>query len=305
MRMLVRSLALIGLLAASACGDGGDQGSGSTSVAPPTAAPSTASTTATTTIPSTEPATSPPTSGPSGLVDAKVYLVQDGRLVIAHRQVDGQSVLRGALTALLEGPTAAERGAGLATAVPTGTRLLDFSAADGVAAVDLSGDYGTGGGSLSMQARVAQVVFTATQLAAVDRVELRMDGTPLEVLGGEGLVLSEPQTRAMVDRSVSGSVLIDTPAPGATVHSPFTVTGEGDVYEAQFPIEVWSGDQMIGGVAPVQAGAWGTWAPFEATVTLDAPPGPIQLVAYDEGGCGTDPECPPIIKTVVPLVLAA
>jgi len=34
-----------------------------------------------------------------------------------------------------------------------------------------------------------------------------------------------------------------------------------------------------------------------------SPPGPIELVTYDEGGCGDDPECPPIIKTVVPLTL--
>ena len=28
-----------------------------------------------------------------------------------------------------------------------------------------------------------------------------------------------------------------------------------------------------------------------------------ELVAYDPGGCGTDPECPPIVKTRVPLTL--
>jgi hypothetical protein len=232
-----------------------------------------------------------------------VYLLHEGRLVIAHRQVAGPAVLQGALTALLNGPTAAERAAGLDSAVPAATQLLDAALADGQATVDVTGSYGAGGGSLSMQARVAQVVFTATQFPNVDRVSFRMDGAPVGFLGGEGLDLTAPQTRATTDRSVTGAVLIDTPAPGAVVHSPFTVTGEGDVYEAQFPIEVWSGGRQVGGVAPVSAGAWGSWAPFEVTITVDAPPGPIELVAYDEGGCGTDPECPPIVKTVVPLML--
>jgi hypothetical protein len=234
----------------------------------------------------------------------KVYLLREGRLVIAHRQVRGPAVLKAALTALLEGPAAAEQGSGVDSAVPAGTRLLDVAVAnDGQTTVDLSVEYGTGGGTLSMEARVAQVVFTATQFPNVTQVLFRMDGSTIEFLGGEGLILTEPQTRATTDRSVTGTVLIDTPDPGAVVHSPFTITGEGDVYEAQFPIEVWAGGRQVGGVAPVTAGAWGTWAAFEATVTVDAPPGPIELVAYDEGGCGTDPECPPVIKTTVPLTL--
>lgn len=241
---------------------------------------------------------------PSQPVDVKTYLLRDGRLAIAHREIAGPAVLRGALTALFEGATATEGSAGLGSAVPSGTRLLGVSLADGLATVDLSGDFATGGGSLSMMARVAQVVFTATQFPNVDRVAFRMNGAPIEFLGGEGLVLTEPQARWMVDRSISGSVLVDSPLPGATVRSPFTVTGEGDVYEAEFPIEVWAGGRQIALVAPVRAGAWGVWAPFTATIAVDAPPGPIQLVAYDEGGCGTDPECPPIIKTIVPLTLA-
>ena len=239
------------------------------------------------------------------LVDVKVYFLRDERLVITHRQVPGPAVLRGALNELLAGPTAAERTAGLTSTVPTGTTLLDVNLdvnlVGGLATVDLSSDFGTGGGSLPMMARVAQVVFTVTQFDNTDRVQFWMGGEPIESLGGEGLSLSEPQTRAMIDRTISGSVIIDTPAYSATVSNQFTVTGEGDVYEAQFPIEVWANGEQIGGIAPVTAGAWGTWGDFEVTINLDAPAGPIELITYDEGGCGTDPECPPIIKTIIPL----
>ncbi len=223
---------------------------------------------------------------------------------IVHRAVPGPAVLRGAIDALFSGPTSEEKTAGLTTAVPTGTQLLDVGVVGGLATIDVSTDFASGDGNLSMQARLAQVVFTATQFPNVDRVDLTMAGERLETLGGEGLTLTEPQKRLNMSRNITGSVIFDAPRSGATVRSPFEVSGEGDVYEAQFPLEVWAGDTMIASIAPVSAGAWGTWGEFTVTVTVDAPPGPIQLIGYDPGGCGTDPECPAIIKTVVPLILA-
>ena len=297
------------LVAVSSCGSGDDAATTS-----PASTPSTSQSVTTTESPattSTSTSIAPPpttatttTSVAPTLTDVKIYLLRDERLAIVHRLVPGPAVLRGALTELLAGPTDAERADGLGSEVPLGTDLLDVDLTDGLATVDLSSDFGSGGGTLSMTARVAQVVFTVTQFDNADRALFWMDGQPIEFLGGEGLVLDEPQARMDVDRALSGSVIIDTPAYGATVSSPFTVTGEGDVYEAQFPIEVWANGEQIGGIAPVTAGAWGTWASFEVTITLDAPAGPIELVAYDPGGCGTDPECPPIIKTVVPLTFA-
>ena len=294
------------LVAVSSCGSGNDSATTS-----PASTPSTSQSVTTTESPATTSTSTsiapPPTTATTTtsvvptLTDVKIYLLRDERLAIVHRLVPGPAVLRGALTELLAGPTDAERADGLGSELPLGTELLDVDLTDGLATVDLSSDFGSGGGTLSMTARVAQVVFTVTQFDNADRALFWMDGQPIEFLGGEGLVLDEPQARMDVDRALSGSVIIDTPAYGATVSSPFTVTGEGDVYEAQFPIEVWANGEQIGGIAPVTAGAWGTWASFEVTITLDAPAGPIELVAYDPGGCGTDPECPPIIKTVVPL----
>lgn len=269
--------------------------------------------TGTSTTPADVPTTpAPMTTVPDSVVDVAVYFLRGERLVLSHRQVAGPGVLRGALDALFAGPDADESAAGMTSAVPADTVLrgvdLDAGAGDtaagGVATVDVNTAFGGGGGSLSMFARVAQVVFTATQFPDVDRVVLLMDGAPIEALGGEGLILTEPQTRAMVDRGISGSVIIDTPRPGDTVTSPIRVIGEGDVFEAQFPIEIWRAGVMIGGLAPVTAGAMGTWARFDVEIPVTATPGPIELVAYDAGGCGTDPECPTPIRTVIELDFA-
>ncbi len=297
---LLRIGVVIGLVTTVfACGSDDQSSDTTTSSTTPSAPANTTTTLAPTT---TAPAVATTPASQPNLVDVKVYFLRDERLVIAHRQVPGPAILREAVMELLAGPTQAELAAGLTSTVSTDTTLLDVNLVDGLATVDLSSDFGTGGGSQSMIARVAQVVFTITQFDNTERVQFWMESEPIGSLGGEGLTLDKPQTRAMIDRTISGSVIIDVPASGATVSSPFTVTGEGDVYEAQFPIEVWANGEQIGGIAPVTAGAWGTWAEFEVTITLDAPAGPIELIAYDPGGCGTDPECPTIIKTIVPLI---
>ena len=256
----------------------------------------------------TGPIASPPstdiaTTAPYRTVDAKVYLVRDGRLTIAHRQVEAPAVLRHSLAALFAGATPAETAAGLSSEIPAGTVLQDVAVGDGVATIDVSGRFDDGGGSLSMQARLTELVFTATQFPEVTAVTLQLDGTAITTLGGEGLDVSGPLGRAQMPRDITGSVLVDTPVPGQTVGPTFTVTGEADVFEAEFPIEVWSGDTMIGGVTGVRGGAWGSWATFETTITVSAPAGPIRLVAYDPGGCGTEPECPVPIRTEVELHL--
>ncbi len=329
MRITRVGLVLGLIIAASACGGDDDASTTTAPVTTPplaepastvattspttTAAPTT--TTATTNSPTTTDApatTMPPTTvapattslPPTKKVDAKVYLLRGERLAITHRDVIGPAVLRAALSELIAGPTASERGDGLHTEIPTGTQLLDVNLDDGLATVDLSREFEAGGGTLSMTARVAEIVFTATQFDNVDRVRFWLEGEPIDSLGGEGLMMTDPWSRSQVDRAVSGSVLIDTPAYGATVGNPITVTGEGDVFEAQFPIEIWRGGELVGGAAPVTAGAWGEWAEFEVVLTLDTGAGPIELIAYDPGGCGDAPECPEIIRTIVPLMFA-
>ena len=91
-------------------------------------------------------------------------------------------------------PRRPRRAAGLTSAVPRGTRLLGLSIDGTTARVDLSAQFAAGGGSLSMQARVAQVVYTLTRFPTINAVDFMLDGALVETLGGEGLILDAGQT---------------------------------------------------------------------------------------------------------------
>ena len=135
-----------------ACGS-----SGSGTAATTTAAPVTIPTTATTAPPAV------PSTTRTGQAEVRVYFARDEKVATAGRTVEPPAVARGAMEALLAGPDALESGIGMTTAIPAGTTLRGVTIADGTARVDLSSQFASGGGSLSMQLRVAQVVFTLTQ----------------------------------------------------------------------------------------------------------------------------------------------
>ena len=98
-----------------------------------------------------------------------------------------------AVKALLAGPTAAESRAGFTTAVPRGTRFLGLAIdASGIAKVDLSRDFESGGGSLSLTLRLAQVACTVTQFPTVKGVRFALNGELVSVFSGNGIVLDRP-----------------------------------------------------------------------------------------------------------------
>jgi hypothetical protein len=163
-----------------------------------------------------------------------------------------------AMKALLAGPTAAENAAGLGTSIPAGTRLLGLSIKSGTAAVDLSGEFGGGGGSLSMTSRVAEVVYTLTRFPTVRAVQFFMEGEPLDALGGEGIMLAEPQKRADW-REFEPNIFVETPGAGAVITSPFLLSGTAMVFEGSFQARLVdsSGRRIVNVIMQASRGAPG------------------------------------------------
>jgi hypothetical protein len=211
-------------------------------------------------------APSPTATGSTNLV---IYLLLGQRLVPVQRQVPATLGVAGAaMTALLAGPTPLE-GSGpsaLSTLIPTGTQLLDIAVSNGVAVVDLTGQFESGGGSTSMFGRLAQVVYTLTQFPTVTGVTFRLDGQPVTTFSGEGIVLSGPSVRADY-RDFLPAIFVDSPAWGGTLPNPARVTGTANVFEAQFAAEIVASDGTMLAQRTVSASCGtGCWGTFDATI---------------------------------------
>lgn len=219
-------LVIAAVLVLGACSSGGG-GPTPSSTATPSGTPS---------LTSSPQASATRTSTPT-TTDVSVYFLRGEQLQPVRRAVTGAGVGAAAVRALLDGPSAAERRGGLTSTVPTGTALLGLDIAGGTATVDLTGRFESGGGSLSMTARVAQVVFTLTRFPNVDRVVFELDGTRVTALGGEGVDLSTPRTRADSEE-LSPAVLIESPLWEDSTGIPLRVIGTANVFEAVFFLEV-------------------------------------------------------------------
>ena len=108
------------------------------------------------------------------------------------------TILTAAFEQLLE-EDVTEDGSLAFSAIPADTDLLALSVAEDGVHVDLSDAFEMGGGSASMIGRLTQVMYTATSLDTEQPVWLSVEGEPLELLGGEGLEISQPMTRADID----------------------------------------------------------------------------------------------------------
>lgn len=244
MRTSIRLVAVLALVLA-ACGGGtvdttsttGDTTTTTTGPTTTTTEPATTTTTGATTT----------TTAPVATVSVPVFFMADGGdsperpgpfLVSVYRAVvdDGGPAAQ-AVRALVEGPTDAEREAGISSAVPEDTELLGITIEDGRAVVDLSGDFEQGGGSLSMFARLAQLTATLTSFDTVDGVELRLDGEPVDVFSGEGILLDDPMTLLGFQDLLPG-ILVVSPAWGAPITDPVVVEGVAAAFEGVFQLEI-------------------------------------------------------------------
>lgn len=230
-----------------------------------------------------EPTSPSPAATAAPATTVRVYFMRGEKLGVAERQVpQTKAVANAALTALCGGLTTEETDAGLTSAVPVGTELLGVSIRDGVATVDLSGEYASGGGSLSMMARVAQVVYTLTQFPTVTSVDFRMDGAPLTELGGEGLVLEPGQTRADW-RDFEPALFVERPGVGAVLTSPFVLQGTAMVFEGAFLARLEDGSGRRLAFVPVQASAGGPErGDFRERIAYSTADDDGMLIVYDE-----------------------
>lgn len=259
------------VLGIAACGGSevGDAGTVSTTAGAETTVtlPPEETTTTTSAEPSpAEPPTTVTTAPADGTIKVNVYYSRDEKMS-AHARVlpRTEGVGAAAVKALLQGPTAQEREAGVFSAIPEGTTFLGLDIENGIATVDLSREYASGGGSLSMAMRLAEVVFTLTQFPTVQGVSFKLDGEPVEVFGGEGIILDHPVDRSDYE-DLSPAILVESPTLGETITSPVRVRGTANVFEATFQLNItdWDGRIVYDSHVTATSGT-GTRGTFDVT----------------------------------------
>ncbi|MBY0449564.1 MAG: GerMN domain-containing protein [Cyanobacteria bacterium] len=94
---------------------------------------------------------------------------------------------------LFSGPTDAEKERGLYSEIPTGVTLLGVKHShDDSVRINVSEQFLSGGGSNSMQQRLAELTQTVRAIEKEHPVFLDINGKELHELGGEGLSVTEP-----------------------------------------------------------------------------------------------------------------
>ena len=136
---------------------------------------------------------------------AKVFFVQGRHFVVKTRRVSADWPLAfEAVKALLAGPTAAERAAGVTTTLPRGLKLSSVKVSGGTVILDLGSTRSTAAVDVAARpVRAAQLVYTVMALPAAKRVDIRVNGvsrasftaSPTRISGSlDRYGLSEPLT---------------------------------------------------------------------------------------------------------------
>ncbi|HEX2267505.1 MAG TPA: Gmad2 immunoglobulin-like domain-containing protein [Actinomycetota bacterium] len=176
--------------------------------------------------PSPQPTASP---SPTRQITLELWFSKGGKLFLTKRTATFQpAVARLALTALLRGPTTAERRAGVGSAIPRNTTLRGINVANGVATVDLSREISGTSGEEELRLAVAQIVYTVTQFGTVKAARFEFAGRSIG---------PRPQTRR-IHAPLLPAIVVDSPAIGASVSSPVTVQGTANVFEATVSLRI-------------------------------------------------------------------
>jgi hypothetical protein len=215
-----------------------------------------------------------PDGSPTGTTTIRVYFFlgsfthDAGLAPVLYEIPTTQAVATAAMEFLLDGPSDMETNTRPAfyTTIPEGTRLLGLTIENGIATVNLSREFESGGGSASVLGRLAQVVYTLTQFPTVQKVSFELDGQPVTVFSGEGVVLDHPVGRADYYDQLP-AIWVDRPAWGAALGNPARVAGLANVFEATFRVAILDGagkklaDETV--MASCGTGCWGT---FDVTI---------------------------------------
>jgi spore germination protein GerM len=136
----------------------------------------------------TTTATTP--SNPEPTMEATVFLVRAEHVAPVVRRTT-RADLQTVLGLLITGPTEAELGAGMRTAISPQTQLHSVAVNGTTAVIDVTSAFVEVAGQEQILA-LAQVVLTATTVPGITEVRFALEGQPVDVPRADGTLSSGP-----------------------------------------------------------------------------------------------------------------
>jgi hypothetical protein len=149
--------------------------------------------------------------------------------------------------------------------------------------------------------RLAQVVCTLDQFPTVKGVLFKLDGEPVDVFSGEGIVLDHPVGCGDYEDFLP-VILVTSPTAGERVPNPVTVRGSANVFEANVTVRILDedGNEVARTFTTATCGS-GCRGDFSVVVKYEVDheqPGTIVVHDDDAAGTGTPPH-----QVRIPVVL--
>lgn len=213
-----------------------------------------------------------------------VWFERGGKLWLSKRTVARTpGVAAAAIDRLFAGPNAAETAASVVSAVPAGSTLRGISISGGVATINVSSAFAAPAARTSIRMRLAQLTYTATQFATVDKVRLEVDGQIVTSI--DGAPVPQPAARRDFVRLVP-PILVDRPTIGVLVPSAVTIAGTADVFEAALTVRIINANGRLLARRRIRAtcgtGCRGTYSVTMHYHVIRSQPGTV--VIFDSGG---------------------
>ena len=123
-------------------------------------------------------------------VYVNVYFIGQNGNEEVYKAVDG-SKIKFAMQSLISGPKQNEKAKGVYTEIPAGTKIISINESADKVIINLNSTFEQGGGTESIYKRLYQIIKTAKR-NTTKPVYLYIDGNKAEVIGGEGIMITQP-----------------------------------------------------------------------------------------------------------------
>lgn len=108
------------------------------------------------------------------------------------------SQIKFAIKSLIAGPKTEEKAKGVYTEIPSATKIVSINESQAEVIINLNSAFEQGGGTESLYKRLYQLIKTAKR-NTTKPVYLYIDGNKAEVIGGEGIMITQPLNENSLD----------------------------------------------------------------------------------------------------------